>query len=384
VADGAPAPSSFDAVLVVSPASDAPVAGLRLVERAAFTLSQAGARRLLWIGPPPTPTLRLPTLATAWAPDSAAPAVASWIASALPSVIVLDAATVVDPATVASLAAVPGDGTLTAPGPATLHRAPRTQVVDLLRTLVDADSPVGVGASPHSPTGTERWTPPPGALLVRAHDADGRAAATRALYARLGRAGDGWFTRLVDRRISRGLTRMLLPTGVHPNTVTLASIAIGILAGGLFATGGFRACVAGALLFLASTIVDGCDGELARLTFRESRFGARLDVIGDNVVHVAVFCGIAFGLYRHAHDPRVALAGAALVAGLLASMIAVYATFVRRKPNARQRALFETFASREFAYLLVVLTLAGKLEWFLWLSALGTYAFVIGLVALRR
>jgi len=46
--------------------------------------------------------------------------------------------------------------------------------------------------------------------------------------------------------------------------------------------------------------------------------------------------------------------------------------------------LFQAFASREFAYLLVVLTLAGKLAWFLWIAAVGTWAFVVALVALRQ
>src|SRR4029078_2441626 len=98
-----------------------------------------------------------------------------------------------------------------------------------------------------------------------------------ALSAGLGRSGDGWCTRVVDRRISRALTRLLVPTGVSPNVVTLVSIAIGISAGPLLGPGEPRAAIAGALLFLASTIIDGCDGELARLTFRESRLGARLD-----------------------------------------------------------------------------------------------------------
>jgi phosphatidylglycerophosphate synthase len=207
---------------------------------------------------------------------------------------------------------------------------------------------------------------------------------TRALFARLGRPGDGWFTRLVDRRISRALTRLLIPTSVSPNAVTLVSIAIGISAGLLFATGEPQAAIAGALLFLASTIIDGCDGELARLTFRESRLGARLDVIGDNVVHLFLFGGIAFGLYRHGHDPRLAAVGWLLVLGVVLAMAAVYAFFVHREPTRAQRALFEAFASREFAYLLVVLTVIGRLEWFLWAAALGTYAFVAGLLALRH
>ncbi len=51
----------------------------------------------------------------------------------------------------------------------------------------------------------------------------------------------------------------------------------------------------GALLFLAHSILDGCDGELARLKFQESRFGGIIDYWGDNVVHIAVFACMAVG-----------------------------------------------------------------------------------------
>ena len=53
--------------------------------------------------------------------------------------------------------------------------------------------------------------------------------------------------------------------------------------------------VLGSLLFLLSTIMDGCDGEIARLTFQESAFGAKLDLITDNVVHLVLFPSIALG-----------------------------------------------------------------------------------------
>ncbi|HEY2386853.1 MAG TPA: CDP-alcohol phosphatidyltransferase family protein [Candidatus Binatia bacterium] len=380
MADATPAAPPFDAVLVVSPPSRAAVAGMRLIERAAFTLARAGARRLLCLGAPPEGAYRWPGVATTWTADAATAEAAAWIAAASPRVVAMDAACVVDPATVAALAADEAPSPLRAGGG--LLRVLPVACTAVAGALA-ADS-VSERAAPAGMAGLRPWPLPPGALLLRARDAAGRAAAGRALFARLGRPGDGWFTRVVDRKLSRALTRLLLPTGISPNTVTLTSIAIGLLAGALFAVGGPRAGLAGALLFLASTIIDGCDGELARLTFRESPFGARLDVIGDNVVHVAVFGGIAYGVYRTSHDPSVAIAGWALVLGVLASMAVVYLFVVRREPSARQRVLFEAFASREFAYLLVVLTLAGKLAWFLWLSAVGTYAFIAGMLALRR
>jgi phosphatidylglycerophosphate synthase len=217
---------------------------------------------------------------------------------------------------------------------------------------------------------------------MRADDPHARGAAERALYARLARRGDGWFTRLVDRRISRALTRLLVPTGIRPNQITLASMTIGIISGVLFASGSPQGETVGAFLFLLSTIIDGCDGELARLTHQESELGARLDLVGDNIVHLFLFGGIALGLHQRLEDPRAALLGVVLVVGVVLAMATVYWCLVHRSPTRAQRAFFDAFGSREFAYLLVVLTLVGCLEWFLWIAAFGTYVFVAGLLAL--
>lgn len=370
-------PAGFDAVVIVHPAADAPLGGMRLVERALFTMARAGARRLLCVGQRPAETLRVPDAPPiSWVGTDDA-ALAAWTRDATRRTIGTDAATVVDTGLIQALVAAYPPGTLQAAGDGLIFRCdPAVLPATLAAARAATDGPAG--ALP----GASVWHPPPGALLVRADTAHGRVAAERTLYGRLGRPGDGWFTRLVDRRISRMLTRLLLPVGVTPNQITILSVVVGMLGGTLFATGGHDAAVAGALLFLLSTILDGCDGEIARLTFRESRLGARLDLIGDNLVHVVLFGGIAFGLYTRTPERQVAALGWLLVTGVLLSMATVYRCFVRREPTPAQRALFEAFASREFAYLLVVLTLFGKLEWFLWLAACGTYVFVAGLLAL--
>lgn len=365
---------AFDGVIVVEPGADHVVGGLRLAERAAFTFARAGARRLLLLGSPAGRLERVPDLPVTRAEPTDA-AVGSWLASATPQVIVAPATTVVDPPTITALAAAQGMPVLVATGAAVLWRCdPATLGTRLVGSgFVHADSTTGAA-----------WQPPPGSLLTPATDDASRAEAERALYARLGRSGDGWFTRHVDRRFSRALTRILLPTGVAPNLVTLVSMTIGIVGGCCFAAGTQTMAMIGAVSFLASTIIDGCDGEIARLTFRESTFGARLDILGDNLVHLFLFGGIAVGLYRRSADPTIALLGVALVIGVCVAMAAVYLCIVRRDPSPRQRMLFEAFASREFAYLLVVLTVTGHLDWFLWMSAVGTYVFAIGLFALGR
>jgi phosphatidylglycerophosphate synthase len=345
------------------------------LERAAFTLARGGARRILCVGRRPAGSLRLPDVPIAWHEDTTA-IPSAWLHDTA-ATIVTDTTTVTDPATVAALMTAAGPLPLAAPRPAVLWRADAA----LLTNLSSSDDRTSAF---DPPTTLPVWNPPPAALLCTARDPVGRTRAERLLYARLGRTGDGWFTRLVDRRLSRCLTRLLLPTGISPNQVTLASIAIGIVSGLCFAVGSPTAAMVGALFFLTSTIIDGCDGEIARLTFRESAFGARLDILGDNLVHLFLFGGIAMGLYRRSAEATVAALGVALIAGVLFAMATVYFCVIRRAPNPAQRTLFEAFASREFSYLLVVLTLAGRLDWFLWLSAVGTYIFSVGLWALGR
>jgi phosphatidylglycerophosphate synthase len=363
---------AFDGLIAMNEGGESIVGGLALLERAAFVLARAGARRLLCLGPRPSLPLRLPDLPVTWDGDPTL-----WIRDGAPIIVGMTATTVTNPDTVIALTVADASGSLVAPPPAVLWRIDRTCLTTMLRDRAAANAFA-------APDDARPWVPPAAALLCNAHDARSRTAAERELYSRLGRNGDGWLTRVVDRRISGALTRLLLPTGVSPNQVTIASIGIGIASGWCFARGTPAAATVGALLFLLSTIVDGCDGEMARLTFRESPFGARLDILGDNLVHLFLFGGIALGLYRRSGDPLVAVLGPILLGGVLLAMGTVYACIIRRAPNPAQRGLFEAFASREFAYLLVILTLAGRLDWFLWLSATGTYAFAIGLWVLGR
>jgi phosphatidylglycerophosphate synthase len=373
-------PLPFDAVLLIAPEAHVPVAGTTLLTRAAFTAARAGARRLLCLGTAPLRPPRMPTLPIAWAASEDRAAVDAWLGEAS-AVVVAAATTVTDPRTLTAFVASADGAPRLAPG-GLLWRGTASDADRGIDAVAGATARRASAAA--ATNGTGRWTPPRAALLVDASTPAGRTEASRGLFERTGRAGDSWFTRHVDRRLSRAITRLLLPTGIAPNAITLTSIAIGVAAGALFAVGSGLAALLGALLFLLSTIVDGCDGEVARLTFRESRFGARLDVIGDNVVHLVLFAGIAVGLYRHTPDRRFVVLGAVLLAGLVVSMATVWWSFVRHRPTSAQRRVFEAFASREFAYVLVLLTAAGLLEWFLWGAAIGNWVFSGALLALGR
>ena len=103
-------------------------------------------------------------------------------------------------------------------------------------------------------------------------------------------------SRHFERKISLAITRRLALTRVTPDIMTVVSVGIGLLGAPFFLSASPVYQLVGALLFLTHSILDGCDGELARLKFMESPHGAILDFWGDNVVHVGVFACMAVGL----------------------------------------------------------------------------------------
>lgn len=202
------------------------------------------------------------------------------------------------------------------------------------------------------------------------------AKAESALLRRSGRPGDSLLVRHFDRRLSQSLSKRLIHTRLQPHQITIASAGIGVGGALLMALPAVAWQLLGSLLFLLSTIVDGCDGEIARLTFQSSTRGGRLDVIMDNVVHLFLFPAIAIGLYRQHADPHYLILGVIAVGGVLLSM-AVYLPHVwrqERRRDARTR-LHESLASRDFAYALPILVWFHKLHWFLWGVLIGSYLF---------
>jgi phosphatidylglycerophosphate synthase len=81
-------------------------------------------------------------------------------------------------------------------------------------------------------------------------------------------------------------------TGLTPNQVSLASLAIGLGAIWCFWPASPASAFVGVLLYALACIVDHADGELARLTFQESRFGAILDWTIDTIIHAGLVLGI--------------------------------------------------------------------------------------------
>ncbi len=197
-------------------------------------------------------------------------------------------------------------------------------------------------------------------------------------------ADDGFIARHFDRKISRFISKRLAHTSILPNQITIAGMTMGLIGALLLSEPGYWSKLIGSLLFVLCVIVDGVDGEVARLKLKESTFGHYLDIVTDNLVHVAIFVGIAFGLYHDTGNPEYLSFLWFLVGGFFLCIVAVYQCILRLDPDTLSRSprtlrLMALVTNRDFAYLVLALAIIGRLNWFLIGASVGTYLFAIGL-----
>jgi phosphatidylglycerophosphate synthase len=152
---------------------------------------------------------------------------------------------------------------------------------------------------------------------------------------------------------------------------------MGVASACLFADGRAGAALVAALLLQLSAIVDCVDGDIARALFKESRLGKWLDIVGDQIVHIGVFVGIAVGLGRTGSTAPVVLLGTSAAAGVVLSFLVILRTLLRPsvRGDGRLQRLIDATTNRDFSVLLIVFALFHVLDWFLWLAAIGSHAF---------
>ena len=94
---------------------------------------------------------------------------------------------------------------------------------------------------------------------------DGTAVAFAARQADTDPGADGYVAAHLNRRLSVPISARLARTRITPTQITVISFLIALVGAACFAVGRHWTAVIGALLVQLSSVVDGCDGELARL-----------------------------------------------------------------------------------------------------------------------
>jgi len=381
------------AVLLATPSADPlrPVAGLTLLRRNVRVATSAGASAVY-------------VVATAGAD-------AKRLADAEPDVCVLEPAELVervgeDDALVWSAAAVVDRRIALA-----LAHAPRAPLVQARANgaAVDAwrvepelsqsfagDVGRALAEVAAQPVDVERGQGAPILHVVVTGDEAARAA-TNALFDACRKPVDGIVSRNLNRHVSLLFSRRLVGVPITPNQISIFVILIGIAAAAVTLVGSYAAILTGAALFKLSSILDGVDGELARVRWQQSKTGELLDSAGDNLANFAFFAALSVATWNNGDHGLAFAGGAALVMWTLYLMFA-YARLHRIKSgdvllvSAQAQARATGLFAKAIAFCRVVLrrdafimltflfALAGIAPYMLVLAMLGaatTLAFAV-------
>ncbi len=117
------------------------------------------------------------------------------------------------------------------------------------------------------------------------------------LLSTLKKPSDGPVSRYLNRPISTRISKYLVKTGISPNSISFFSFLTAILGAFFFFLGGYVNLVIGGILAQFSSIIDGCDGEVARLKFQGTEFGGWFDAVLDRYADAFLLFGLTYYVY---------------------------------------------------------------------------------------
>ena len=186
-------------------------------------------------------------------------------------------------------------------------------------------------------------------------DASRKEAEAR-LWASCRKPIDGVVSSSINRHISLFISRRIAHTGITPNHISSFCILVGILAGLVVLQASDVAIVVGAVLLKINSVVDGVDGELARVKWAYSKFGEFLDASGDNVANFSFFGALTWAMWSRG-ESTFALFGVACLAMWLGHLMFVYAQLYKMKRGdvLLVRQNYDTIDSKALAKIIDVL-----------------------------
>ncbi len=114
----------------------------------------------------------------------------------------------------------------------------------------------------------------------------------------LKKTSDGPVSRYLNRPLSIRITKHLSKTKIAPNHISIFSFILGLLGAMFFFLGGYLNLITGAILAQISSVIDGCDGEIARIKFRVTEFGGWFDAVLDRYADAFLLFGLTYHVYR--------------------------------------------------------------------------------------
>jgi len=191
---------------------------------------------------------------------------------------------------------------------------------------------------------------------------------------------DGPVARYLNRPVSIMFSRHLAKYHVTPDSISACSFLCSVLAAALLALSGYPALLAGGILAQFASIIDGSDGEVARLTYQNSEYGGWLDAVLDRYADAFLLFGLTWHCLAQRPEGWVVFAGFMAVIGsfMLSYTADKYDSLMLKRAGAGRRA--GPRLGRDVRVFLIFLGAVANLA----LPALVLIAVVMNLETVRR
>lgn len=165
------------------------------------------------------------------------------------------------------------------------------------------------------------------------------------LFKKAAAPGEGIISRHLNRRISFRISK-LLASRVPPDAMTLAAFLIAVAGAVCFLLASYPAVLAAGILVQLSSVLDGCDGEIARIRLESSPRGAWFDTILDRYADTLIVAAVTYNMWLRIQSIWVWIGG---LASLLAFLGVSYMKkeYQLRTGREVEHTLFERLTRRD-------------------------------------
>lgn len=112
------------------------------------------------------------------------------------------------------------------------------------------------------------------------------------------RKSEGLISKEINKRYSFAWSRYLAKTPITPNQITALTLVFGLLGSYFLIFQNYFLVLLGAFLLQFSSVLDGCDGEIAKLKVLSSKWGGWFDTVADDIVNMTMFVCLWWGWYQ--------------------------------------------------------------------------------------
>ncbi len=153
------------------------------------------------------------------------------------------------------------------------------------------------------------------------------------------KTNDGPVSRWLNRPVSIRCSILLVNYNITPNQISFFSFSLSLVAAILFTTGDYLYLIVGGILAQFASIIDGSDGEVARLKYLSSEYGGWFDAVLDRYADAFLLFGLTWYVYVQDNAPLVFIIGFLAIIGsfMLSYTADKYDKLMRNRINKRMR-----------------------------------------------